>query len=66
MSTDVLKVVLPELFGCLQDRDDDVRAVSAAAILPVTDIMVNTQPAQVLPTHSNKLGIPNNRIILIA
>ena len=43
-----LKIVLPALYGCLKDRDDDVRAVSASAMLPVTDIIVNMEPNQVI------------------
>ena len=43
-----LKIVLPALYNCLKDRDDDVRAVSASAMLPVTDIIVNMEPNQVI------------------
>ena len=43
-----LKIVLPALYGCLKDRDDDVRAVSASAMLPVTDIIVNMESNQVI------------------
>ena len=43
-----LKIVLPALYDCLKDRDDDVRAVSASAMLPVTDIIVNMEPNQVI------------------
>ena len=43
----LLPVVLPAIFGILQDQDDDVRAVAATALLPVTDALVQLIPEQV-------------------
>ena len=41
---DLLPTVLPTVFFSLQDSDDDVRAVAAAALLPVTNTIVATLP----------------------
>jgi len=47
MTDRLLPATLPSLFQGLQDVDDDVRAVAAAALVPVADNLVNTMPMQV-------------------
>ncbi|XP_046551692.1 LOW QUALITY PROTEIN: TATA-binding protein-associated factor 172-like [Haliotis rubra] len=46
MSNALLPKVLPAVFLGLQDPDDDVRAVAAAALVPVTDTLVMLMPEQ--------------------
>ena len=41
MTHELLPVVLSPLIGGLEDCDDDVRAVSATAMLPVVDQMLS-------------------------
>ena len=43
----VLKLILPALFRGLGDQSDDVRAVAASALLPVTDSLLTSMPQQV-------------------
>ncbi|XP_018593643.1 TATA-binding protein-associated factor 172 isoform X2 [Scleropages formosus] len=43
----LLPRVLPAITEGLQDLDDDVRAVAAAALIPVVDGLVQLQPAEV-------------------
>lgn len=43
----LLPRVLPAITEGLQDLDDDVRAVAAAALIPVVDGLVQLQPAKV-------------------
>ena len=40
MTDQLLPVVLAPLMGGLEDSDDDVRAVSAAAMLPVVEQII--------------------------
>lgn len=47
MTEVLLPAVLPSIIQGLQDVDDDVRAVSAAALLPVTHVLIKTSPQQV-------------------
>ncbi|XP_061168195.1 TATA-binding protein-associated factor 172-like [Saccostrea echinata] len=47
MTDRILPVVLPSLFRGLQDVDDDVRAVAAAALVPVAHDLVHLLPQQV-------------------
>lgn len=49
----LLPRVLPAITKGLQDLDDDVRAVAAAALIPVVEGLVALQPAQV-----RRLGRP--------
>ncbi|XP_041362673.1 TATA-binding protein-associated factor 172-like isoform X2 [Gigantopelta aegis] len=42
----LLPLVLPGVFTGLRDPDDDVRAVAAAALVPVTDSFVKLMPQQ--------------------
>nr|XP_054762418.1 TATA-binding protein-associated factor 172-like [Lytechinus pictus] len=48
MTEVLLPAVLPSIIQGLQDVDDDVRAVSAAALLPVTQVLIKTSPQQVM------------------
>lgn len=43
----LLPRVLPAITDGLQDLDDDVRAVAAAALIPVVEGLVQLQPAKV-------------------
>lgn len=43
----LLPAVLPIICGCLEDPSDDVRAVAADALLPVTDALVQSFPDKV-------------------
>lgn len=43
----LLPRVLPAVTEGLQDLDDDVRAVAAAALIPVVEGLVQLQPAKV-------------------
>lgn len=43
----LLPRVLPAVTEGLQDLDDDVRAVAAAALIPVVEGLVRLQPAKV-------------------
>uniref|UniRef100_A0A673HRS3 TATA-binding protein-associated factor 172-like n=1 Tax=Sinocyclocheilus rhinocerous TaxID=307959 RepID=A0A673HRS3_9TELE len=45
--TELLPRVLPAITEGLRDLDDDVRAVAAAALIPVVDGLVQLQPAKV-------------------
>uniref|UniRef100_A0A3B1JH18 B-TFIID TATA-box binding protein associated factor 1 n=1 Tax=Astyanax mexicanus TaxID=7994 RepID=A0A3B1JH18_ASTMX len=45
--SELLPRVLPAITEGLQDLDDDVRAVAAAALIPVVDGLVHLQPAKV-------------------
>ncbi|XP_069123766.1 TATA-binding protein-associated factor 172-like [Argopecten irradians] len=47
MTDRLLPIVLPCLFHGLQDDSDDVRAVAAAALVPVADSVVSLLPGQV-------------------
>ncbi|KAK7502412.1 hypothetical protein BaRGS_00006365 [Batillaria attramentaria] len=47
LTSQLLPVVLPAIFGGLQDPDDDVRAVAAASLIPVADKLVALIPEQV-------------------
>ena len=47
MTDRILPAVLPSLFRGLQDVDDDVRAVAAAALVPVAHDLVRLLPQQV-------------------
>ena len=47
MTDRILPAVLPSLFRGLQDVDDDVRAVAAAALVPVAQDLVRLLPQQV-------------------
>ena len=44
MTKDLLPAVILFIFQGLQDEDDDVRAVAAAALVPVADDLVVTMP----------------------
>ncbi len=44
---ELLPRVLPAITEGLRDLDDDVRAVAAAALIPVVDGLVQLQPAKV-------------------
>ncbi|KAK2155101.1 hypothetical protein LSH36_249g03073 [Paralvinella palmiformis] len=48
LTIDLLPTVLPAVTRGIQDKDDDVRAVAAAALLPVTDILVTTKLTRVI------------------
>lgn len=48
MTEVLLPAVLPSIIQGLQDVDDDVRAVAAAALLPVTHTLIKTSPQQVM------------------
>ena len=52
MTEDLLPAVLPSIIQGLQDVDDDVRAVAAAALLPITHMLIKTCPQQVRPNVS--------------
>ncbi|CAL1527403.1 unnamed protein product, partial [Lymnaea stagnalis] len=54
MTSQLLPVVLSAIHNGLQDPDDDVRAVAAAALIPVTDSLVQCVPDQ-LPVILNCL-----------
>jgi TATA-binding protein-associated factor len=41
---DLLDGVLEAVMKCLEDEDDDVRAVSAATLIPITNEIVTTRP----------------------
>lgn len=45
--SELLPRVLPAITEGLRDLDDDVRAVAAAALIPVVDGLVQLQPAKV-------------------
>ena len=47
MASSLLTLVVPVVMRGLQDGDDDVRAVAASALLPVTDTLVNMLPQYV-------------------
>lgn len=47
MTDELLRVCLPFIVSGLQDVDDDVRAVAAAALIPVTGILTKSYPDQV-------------------
>ena len=49
MTRDLLPAVIPFIFQGLQDEDDDVRAVAAAALVPVAEDLVAILPQQVSP-----------------
>ena len=49
MTPELLPGVLPAIYDGIQDRDDDVRAVAAATLVPVTDTLIAVLPQQV--TH---------------
>ena len=53
MTEELLPVVLSPLIGGLEDCDDDVRAVSATAMLPVVDQMLKMSD-QVLKAGLNE------------
>ena len=44
MTKDLLPAVILFIFQGLQDEDDDVRAVAAAALVPVAEDLVITMP----------------------
>lgn len=48
MATELLPHTLPWILKGLQDGDDDVRAVAAAALLPVAEFLGTTFPNQVI------------------
>ena len=52
MHVSLVPVVLPAIFQGLQDRDDDVRAVSAAALNPVADMLIQVLPHEVSRGHT--------------
>ena len=54
----LLPLVLPSVFTGLRDPDDDVRAVAAAALVPVTDSFVKLMPQQV---STSRIAIPHYR-----
>ena len=47
MTKEILPLVLPAIMNGLVDADDDVRAVSSAALLPVADQLADTVPQEV-------------------
>ena len=47
MTGELLPSVLPFLCAGLQDVDDDVRAVAASALVPVTETLVMSLPDKV-------------------
>lgn len=47
MTAQILPDVLPAIFLGLQDPDDDVRAVAAAALIPVSDHLATLMPDKV-------------------
>ena len=47
MTVELLPHILPWILRGLQDGDDDVRAVAAAALLPVTDVLTSHFPQEV-------------------
>lgn len=47
MASSLLTLVVPVVMRGLQDGDDDVRAVAASALLPVTDQLVSLLPQYV-------------------
>ncbi|PIK38156.1 hypothetical protein BSL78_25008 [Apostichopus japonicus] len=49
MTDELLRVCLPFIVSGLQDVDDDVRAVAAAALIPVTGILTKSYPDQLPP-----------------
>ena len=50
MTKDLLPAVILFIFQGLQDEDDDVRAVAAAALVPVAEDLVLTMPQLVRTT----------------
>ena len=57
MATSLLTLVVPVVMRGLQDGDDDVRAVAASALLPVTDQLVSLLPQYVSTNlHQGTLG----------
>lgn len=42
----LLPSAFPSIFICLKDPVDDVAAVAASALIPVTDLLVETLPAE--------------------
>jgi len=47
MTESLLSCVLPSICVCLEDPSDDVRAVAADALLPVTDALIRGFPLKV-------------------
>lgn len=47
LTAELMPVVFGPIFGGLQDHNDDVSAVAAAALIPVTDDLVRSMPEQV-------------------
>ena len=47
MTSELLPQVLPWIMKGLQDGDDDVRAVAASALLPVSEELVTALPTKV-------------------
>lgn len=47
----LLPLVLPAITEGLQDLDDDVRAVAAAALIPVVEGLVQLLPSKVRRLH---------------
>lgn len=47
MTDELLRVCLPFIVSGLEDVDDDVRAVAAAALIPVTGILTESYPERV-------------------
>ncbi|XP_071487999.1 TATA-binding protein-associated factor 172-like [Diadema antillarum] len=48
MTEELLPAVLPSIIQGLQDVDDDVRAVSAASLLPVAHVLIKLYPKEVM------------------
>ena len=55
MSSELLPHTLPWILKGLQDGDDDVRAVAAAALLPVAKLLGTTYPQEVSIQIQTKL-----------
>jgi TATA-binding protein-associated factor len=47
MTEVLLPAILPSLFCGIQDISDDVRAVAAAALVPVANSLITLMPMQV-------------------
>lgn len=47
LTVDLIPLVLHPIMNALQDDDDDVRAIAASALLPVTEAVVKIAPEKV-------------------
>ena len=53
---ELIPLLVPPVFQSLQDKDDDVRAVAAAALLPITDSLITDLREQVRTVCNDFLG----------